>query len=58
MSVKKKDSLLGNVKAHKMPDKSVFYDRVAPVLFIALGVIMAALVVFAIGVLTGIVPWR
>lgn len=46
-----------NFKAHKMPDKSVFYDRVVPVLFVALGLIMLLLIVFALGVLTGLIPW-
>lgn len=56
MTVEKKSNPQG-VKAHKMPDQSVFYDKIMPIAFIALAVIMSLLVLFAIGVLTGIVPW-
>lgn len=47
----------GKLKAHKMPEQSVFYDKVLPALFIGLAVIMGVLILFAIGVLTGVVPW-
>jgi hypothetical protein len=46
-----------SLKPHKMPDKSVFYDKIMPALFIILAVVMALLILFAIGVLTGLVPW-
>jgi hypothetical protein len=46
-----------SLKPHKMPDKSVFYDKIVPALFIILAVVMALLILFAIGVLTGLVPW-
>ncbi|GEM_PF-6733097 len=44
-------------KAHKMPEKSVLFDRVIPATFIVLAVIMALLVLFALGVLLGVIPW-
>lgn len=45
------------LKPHRMPGKSVFYDRLIPALLILLAVVMALLVLFAVGVLTGIVHW-
>jgi hypothetical protein len=56
MSTEKKPTL-ADLKTHKMPEQSVFYDKVLPALFIGLAVIMGVLILFAIGVLTGIVPW-
>lgn len=50
-------NLLDRFKTHKMPDKSFFYDRVIPALFIILGLITIGLIIFAIGVLTGFVTW-
>jgi hypothetical protein len=41
-----------------MPEQSVFYDRVLPILFAALGIVMVGLILFALGVLTGLIPWR
>jgi hypothetical protein len=41
-----------------MPEQSVFYDRVLPILFVALGIVMVGLILFALGVLTGLIPWR
>lgn len=44
-------------KAHKMPERSTFFDRVVPILFVVLGVAMLLLIVFALGVLSGVVQW-
>ena len=44
-------------KAHKMPERSTFYDRVVPVLFVALGIVMLLLILFALGVLSGVIQW-
>ena len=52
-----KPSNPANTQTHKMPDDSTFYDKVIPALFIGLTVIMTLLILFAIGVLTGLVPW-
>jgi hypothetical protein len=46
-----------SLKPHKMPENSVFYEKVLPVLFVGLAVVMVLLIAFAVGVLTGIVPW-
>ncbi len=45
------------VKNHKMPEDSVFFERIVPILFIMLAVVMIVLIVLAIGVLTGAVSW-
>ena len=41
-------------KSH-MPQHSVFFEKIVPVLLAVLGIIMAALVLFAAGVILGIV---
>ncbi len=38
-----------------MPEDSVFFEKIVPVLLIVMGVLMAVLVLFAAGVLLGIV---
>jgi hypothetical protein len=38
-----------------MPQRSVFFEKIVPVLLVVLGMIMAGLVHFAAGVLLGIV---
>ena len=48
---------LDKFKTHKMPQTSLFYDRVIPALFIAFAVITVGLIVFAIGVVTGLIAW-
>lgn len=45
------------VKAHKMPEQSVFFDRLVPIVMILLAVIMVGLIVFSLGVLTGLIRW-
>ena len=44
-------------KAHRMPDKSTLFNRLIPVLFVVLGIVMLALILFAIGVVTGVIHW-
>ncbi len=46
------------LKSPKMPPHSTFYDTVLPILLVVLGIVMLGLIVFAIGVLAGIIPWR
>ncbi len=41
-------------KSH-MPENSLFYEKIVPVLLAAMGIITAALILFAAGVLLGIV---
>ncbi len=45
------------LKSHKISDKSLLFNRVIPILFVILAVVMGLLIVFAVGVLTGIVSW-
>ncbi len=44
-------------KPHKITDDSTFYDRLIPILFVVLIVITVALIAFALGVVTGVIPW-
>ena len=41
-----------------MPENSVFFDKVVPVVLIGLAVVTVVVVVIALGVLVGIVPLR
>jgi hypothetical protein len=41
-------------KSH-MPQKSLFFEKIVPILLIIMGIIMAALVLFAAGVILGVV---
>lgn len=41
-------------KSH-MPQHSVFFEKIVPILLVLMGIIMAALILFAAGVLLGIV---
>jgi hypothetical protein len=43
-------------KSH-MPQHSIFFEKVVPILLIGMGVVTAALVLFAAGVLLGIVKF-
>ena len=43
-----------NKKSH-MPDNSLFYEKIVPILMLAMGIITAALILFAAGVLLGFV---
>ncbi len=42
----------------RAPSQSVLYDRILPIVFIALGIIMAALIIIAAGVLLGFIQYR
>ena len=42
---------------HRMPEQSIFFDRVVPAIFIVTGFATVALIIFAVGVLTGIIDW-
>jgi hypothetical protein len=41
-------------KSH-MPQKSLFFEKIVPILLIIMGIIMVALVLFAAGVILGVV---
>ncbi len=46
------------LKSPRMPEQSVFYERIVPLVLALLGVVMVGLIVFALGVLSGLIPWR
>jgi hypothetical protein len=50
---KKKIRQKGPKDANKMPEDSIFFDKLVPVLLITLGVIMVLLIFFAAGILLG-----
>lgn len=37
---------------------SIFFNRIVPALLVAMGVVMALLIILALGVLLGIVPFK
>lgn len=39
-----------------MPEDSVFYEKIVPVIFVGLGVVMVVLVLIAIGIAIGLIP--
>jgi hypothetical protein len=41
----------------RMPEDSLFYERLIPILLVLLAIIMVILILFAIGILLGIVPF-
>jgi len=42
------------IKDSKMPEHSTMYDRVIPAVLIVLGIIMVGLILFSLGLLTGL----
>jgi len=42
---------------HRIPEKSVLFNKLVPALLIILGIATVLLILFALGVLTGIVHW-
>lgn len=45
-------------KTSRVPENSGFYNRVLPVVLIALAVVMVVLIVVALGVLLGYTPYH
>lgn len=43
--------------SNRMPADSAFFERIVPIMLIVLGIITVALILFALGVLLGIVPF-
>ncbi len=41
-----------------MPENSIFYEKIVPALLLALGLLTAALILIAAGVLLGLVPFE
>lgn len=48
------DQTRANSKSH-IPANSIFFEKVVPIALIAMGIIMVGLILFAAGVLLGIV---
>jgi len=46
------------VSGSRIPSGSPFYARVLPILILAMGILTAVLILFAAGVVLGIVPFR
>jgi hypothetical protein len=44
--------------ASRMPENSVFFDKIVPVVLIGLAVVTVVVILIAAGVLLGIVPFR
>jgi len=42
----------------RMPENSAFYEKVVPGLLILLAIVMVILILFAAGILVGVVPFR
>jgi hypothetical protein len=41
-----------------MPKNSVLYDKLVPIVLVALGLVTAALIVLAAGILLGVIAWQ
>ncbi len=48
----------GKAVGSRISEGSFFYTRLLPVLIVAMGVLTAGLVIFAAGVLLGLIPFR
>ncbi len=57
MSTEQKPKRFPSIKTHKLPDRSMLFDKIIPILFITLAAVMVLLLLFAAGVLLGVVPW-
>lgn len=44
-------------KSHLMPKESTLYEKVIPILLVIMAVVMVILILFALGVFVGIVPF-
>lgn len=42
----------------RIPQHSIFYERIVPLAMILLGLLMAVIVLFAMGVLIGVIPYK
>ncbi len=45
-------------QTRRIPDESFFYERLVPILLLILGLVMAALIIIAAGVLLGFIQYR
>ncbi len=53
----KPKSSQSSLKNHRIADKSRLFSKVIPALFVVLAFVMLALILFAAGVVIGLVPW-
>jgi hypothetical protein len=44
--------------ASRMPENSVFFEKVVPILLIGMAVIMTLLILIAVGILVGVIPYQ
>jgi hypothetical protein len=42
----------------RIPEKSIFYSKVVPILLLGMAIVMIVLILIAFGVLTGLVPFQ
>lgn len=42
---------------NRMPEGSLFYERIVPLLLIGMGVLLVAMIVLAAGILLGLIPF-
>lgn len=42
---------------NRMPEGSLFYERIVPILLVVMGVLTASMILFAAGVILGIIPF-
>jgi hypothetical protein len=56
--VEKKKPRRAPRSSSRMPEDSLFYERLVPILLVLLGIIMVILILLAIGILLGIVPFN
>ncbi|MEW6568538.1 MAG: hypothetical protein AB1449_10325 [Chloroflexota bacterium] len=42
----------------RVPEDSIFYSRLVPILMVAMGILTVILILVAVGVLIGLVPFR
>jgi hypothetical protein len=52
-----KSSSNGHRPSHRMPQNSLFYERVVPILLIGMAVVTVALILLAAGVLLGFISF-
>jgi hypothetical protein len=61
VKVKRSDNRRPRRAAHsssRFPENSRFYDKLLPALLVLLAIIMVILILFAVGVLVGLVPFN
>ena len=57
MTSQKSEHEASEKATNRMPSDSTFYDKVVPAILIIMGLIMLGLILFALGVLLGLIPF-